>query len=218
MWTLIIFTRWPVAGKTKTRLIPVYGADGAASIHLQLLTQTVSAAREIANEARVVAAVADLPSDADPKTLFANDWARFEQRGSNLGERMANAIDDALQMNPETTAVVLVGVDCPDYSAALFRDAVAALAVHDVVFAPTEDGGYGLVGVQRRIWHAEVRRALFEDIAWGTAQVMSSSIDRIGLLVPRPTTTLLQTIWDVDTPADVERAIKLGVLNAERFA
>ena len=34
---LILFTRLPIAGKTKTRLIPYLGEKGAKDIHLALL-------------------------------------------------------------------------------------------------------------------------------------------------------------------------------------
>ena len=42
---LIIFTRYPVAGKTKTRLIPSLGADLAADLQTWMTGRTVLTAR-----------------------------------------------------------------------------------------------------------------------------------------------------------------------------
>jgi Multi-copper polyphenol oxidoreductase laccase len=39
---LIVFTRYPEAGKTKTRLIPVLGAEGAAKLQCQMTEHTLA--------------------------------------------------------------------------------------------------------------------------------------------------------------------------------
>lgn len=212
MWTLIIFTRWPIAGETKTRLIPVYGTEGAERIHRQLIARTASAASGLSGKANIVTAIADAPRDAAVDSLFARDWPAIAQRGEHLGERMANAITDAFSLHPDTEATVLVGVDCPDYSAALFRDAAMLLEANDIVFAPTEDGGYGLVGMRRSAWESRLRHALFDGIEWGTSQVMTASLARVAALSPLPTTLLMPTIWDVDTPNDAARAVAEGAI------
>src|SRR2546425_480382 len=42
--SLILFARYPVPGKVKTRLIPALGADGAAALHRRLVLRTLRAA------------------------------------------------------------------------------------------------------------------------------------------------------------------------------
>ena len=42
---LLVFTKTPVPGRVKTRLIPVIGAVQAAAIHTDLLRQTLATAR-----------------------------------------------------------------------------------------------------------------------------------------------------------------------------
>jgi uncharacterized protein len=218
MWTLVIFTRWPSAGRTKTRLIPEFGAEGAAHIHRQLIARTLAASRMLATTAQVVIAMADAPSHVDPSSLIGVDRPCFEQHGQNLGERMANAIDDTFRQYPSSEATVLIGVDCPNYSSDLFTRAATSLASHAVVFAPTEDGGYGLVGIRRDAWNAELRHVMFEQIQWGTSRVMSESIERlrrVNLIVggATPQVAMLETIWDIDTPIDAYRAIRSGAIS-----
>jgi uncharacterized protein len=223
-WSLIIFTRWPTPGRTKTRLITAYGADGAACIHWQLIAHTVAVARTLPESVNVVVAIADAPSGVDMKLLFG-EWTCTEQRGTDLGDRMANAIDDTFLMHPKSTSIVLIGVDCPDYSTVLLEQAASALLTKSITYAPTEDGGYGLVGVRRSGWNPAVREAMFQDIAWGSSIVMQASLARLSALdlglrdgqastrrVAQDTVVLLPVIWDVDTPADVQRAKLQGVL------
>ena len=42
--TLLVFTRAPVPGQTKTRLIPLLGAQGAAEFHQTVLQSTLAVA------------------------------------------------------------------------------------------------------------------------------------------------------------------------------
>jgi glycosyltransferase A (GT-A) superfamily protein (DUF2064 family) len=44
---LIIFTRYPEPGKTKTRLIPILGAEGAAKLQRQMTEQKLAEAKKL---------------------------------------------------------------------------------------------------------------------------------------------------------------------------
>ncbi len=211
-WSLVLFTRWPVAGKTKTRLIPRYGAHGAANIHRQLIARTIATAQALPRATDIVVAVAEAPQETDTTSLFPAHWPILSQHGSDLGERMANAIDDTFLCRQQAQSIVLIGVDCPGYSPELLQDAAACLQTRNVVFAPTEDGGYGLVGVQRRSWNHQTRCALFENIAWGSSAVMQTTLTQLRARTPPLTVAQLSTIWDVDTPVDVERAVAAGAI------
>jgi uncharacterized protein len=230
-WTLIIFTRWPEPGRTKTRLIPTYGAVGAADIHRQLITHTACAARGLPANATVVVALADAPARAATTALpssYANEsvfdcdasWRVVAQQGDDLGQRMAHAINYAFATDPNCDTAVLVGVDCPNYSTVLFCRAADALRDADTTFAPTEDGGYGLVGVARRAWQPQLRGAMFDGVPWGSATVMRQTLDQLAAITLQPddknvSLTLLEMLWDIDHPADVERAIGLGYLRRQ---
>ncbi|MGL5004727.1 MAG: DUF2064 domain-containing protein, partial [Casimicrobium sp.] len=108
MWTLILFTRWPETGRTKTRLIPTYGAEGAAHIHRQMIEHTTRAARELPDDVHIVVALADAPRRATTQALFDSEWHVLTQNGIDLGERMANAIDTTFKQSPGCDRVVLV--------------------------------------------------------------------------------------------------------------
>ena len=93
--------------------------------------------------------------------------------------------------------MLLVGTDVPGLGAGDALEAMEALEDSDVVFGPSEDGGYYLVGMK------EPHSFLFERIAWSTPQTLRQSIDRArdaGLRY-----ALTRTLRDIDTPEDLER-------------
>jgi glycosyltransferase A (GT-A) superfamily protein (DUF2064 family) len=72
------------------------------------------------------------------------------------------------------------------------------------VFVPAEDGGYVLVG------SAEANAVPFTGIAWSTAEVMAQT--RAALTAANQRWAELPPSWDIDEPADVDRAVAAGLL------
>ena len=122
------------------------------------------------------------------------------QVGNDLGERMHNAFVAA------AAPLVLIGTDCPQLSSGDLTAAAAALASHDVVLQPATDGGYVLIGLARP------QPPLFESIDWGGPQVLQQTRSRIDALGLR--CALRPPLPDLDTPADLQRALAAGWLAA----
>jgi rSAM/selenodomain-associated transferase 1 len=116
------------------------------------------------------------------------------QRGEDLGERMRYAAEDCFAGGTEF--VLLVGGDVPALSAKLLERAIKALeGASDVVFVPAQDGGYVLLGMRRMI------PELFEGPEWGGENVLAKSLEILKDLGLRA--ECLETLWDVDVPADL---------------
>jgi uncharacterized protein len=199
---LIVYARAPEAGRVKTRLVPLLGARGAARLHARMVGQalrTALAARVGSVELHCTPRV-DLPYFRGLRRRFG---VRLRSQGrGDLGARMHRAFERALRRHPYA---VLIGSDCPALRAADLRTTVRALrGGADAVFAPAEDGGYPLIGLRR------VSRRLFDDMPWGSAQVMARTRKRLAAL--RWQWRELRTVWDVDRPEDVLRLRKSGVL------
>ena len=91
-----------------------------------------------------------------------------------------------------------MGTDCPALTAAHLRAAADALGDGaDVVTIPTVDGGYALIGMKR------LYPTLFSDMTWSVPTVMAETRRRIAAL--SLAACELETLWDVDTPEDLER-------------
>lgn len=127
--------------------------------------------------------------------------ALFDQDGSDLGERMLAAF---ARLTPDGP-LLLLGSDCPVLTVSqLVACAERLQRDEDAVFLPTEDGGYALVGLRRPV------PELFAAMPWSTDAVMIETrirARRLKLEVSEP-----GTVWDIDVPADYERALALGLI------
>ncbi len=132
---------------------------------------------------------------------WSTEWnlSVFEQRGADLGERMANA---AARILARDGACLIVGVDCPGIDAAYVSNAARVLRTTDLVLAPAEDGGYGLIGLR------QPAPELFHGVAWGRQTVLKETLDRASLLGLEA--QILDTVWDVDDAADWARFLESG--------
>jgi hypothetical protein len=201
-WPLLVFARAPLEGAVKTRLIPAVGAQAATDLHRQLMSLTLQRACG-ARGAQVQLWIAGDPFDAfvqDCATRFCTPV--YEQRGADLGRRMADAFERTLSGADRTARCVLIGTDCPAQTEQDLEDAAEVLRSHDAVLQPAEDGGYVLVGLRRP------RPELFDAIEWGGPRVTEETLQRatsLGLTVHR-----LRTLPDLDNASDLQQAREHG--------
>lgn len=71
----------------------------------------------------------------------------IRQTGDDIGERMNNSIKEVLSQS--YSKVILIGSDIIDFDGEIFDEAFNKLDTNDVVFSPTEDGGYSLIGMKK---------------------------------------------------------------------
>lgn len=194
---LAIFARAPQPGQAKTRLIPLLGAEGAARLQARLIELALAKAATLPDCATT------LWLDGDPALLppAARAVPRHTQRGTDLGERMADAFARTLRT---TRRMVLIGTDCPALTPADLHAAFAALATHEVVVQPALDGGYVLIGL------TAPQPQLFAGIHWGSDEVLAATRERIAALGLRA--ALLDPRPDLDTPEDYMHATARGWL------
>jgi rSAM/selenodomain-associated transferase 1 len=199
---IIVFAKTGRPGTVKTRLIPVLGAQGAGALHARMLEHTLAAAAACAGSLQLHATSLE---DAFVRDCADRHGARLVQQAQgDLGERMHRAFERVFD-EEHCTSAVLIGSDCPALAVGHLQQALHALDKgSDAAFAPAEDGGYVLVALARP------NRRIFEDIEWSTGRVMDQTRQRlteIGWLWHE-----LETLWDVDTPADYGRLIESGLL------
>lgn len=201
---VIVFARAPRPGQTKTRLIPALGPEGAAALHARLIKHALSTARR---SALGPVELHGTPADDDFLRQCAERYGAElrPQAEGDLGARMRAAMESALDRGARP---LLIGSDCPALTPHHLRAARRALDDHDAAFAPTEDGGYALIALARS------DSAVFDGIAWGTAEVMARTRERLAAL--RWRWLELETLWDVDRPDDYARLVASGLLAPPR--
>lgn len=190
---LLIFVKSPVPGQVKTRLIPGIGRQRAASLYQDLLTRTLNTARRADFSAIQVWVDGNTGHPYFTRLKNRHYVKLYNQRGKDLGQRMFNAIKNALRKYP---FAVLIGSDCPSLSSSDLQLATEYLENKaDVVLGPADDGGYYLIGLRRN------NHRLFSGIEWGKETVLAETCSRIKTLNLK--IELLPRRWDVDRTTDL---------------
>ncbi|MEU0548335.1 DUF2064 domain-containing protein [Micromonospora sp. NPDC005979] len=158
MTVLLVVAKAPVVGAVKTRLCPPVTPAQAARIAAAALRDTLDAVRATPGVTPVLAWSGRLAEaeDADALTAALDGWSVLEQRGTGLGERLANAYAEVAAAYPGRP-VVQIGMDTPQVTPGRLAAAVAGLRASDAVLGRAHDGGWWSLGL-RDPRHARVLR------------------------------------------------------------
>jgi rSAM/selenodomain-associated transferase 1 len=194
---IAILAKAPIPGFAKTRLIPVLGAEGAATFQQSLIARAVETASSAATGPVSVWATPDITHRAFV-ALRGRGIGLTRQPDGDLGVRMLAAIEAA------KGPALVIGTDCPALTPDHLRAAADVLrSGTDVVVIPASDGGYVLIGART------APACLFYEMTWSTPQVMDDTRRRLrqaGLSWQEPV-----TLWDVDLPDDLDRLRACGL-------
>jgi rSAM/selenodomain-associated transferase 1 len=195
---LVIFARSPLAGRSKTRLIPLLGAARAAAFQRALCLDALSKVAALRKRLVPYFAVTGPGFHSEPKLkeeIFSA--ALLRQRGADLGERLANAFAYLLRRH---FYVAAIGTDSPELAPAMILRAFRELRAYDAVLGPCPDGGYYLVGLRRGLGRDRLKE-MFRGIRWGTRWTRadtSKNLAQWGLEC-----AMLEPCADIDRPADL---------------
>lgn len=210
---LIIFSRYPEPGKTKTRLIPHLGAEDAAQLQREMTEHTVKQARKTGADLELRYTGGSLDQMRD---WLGADLEYTEQGDGDLGERMERAVTEHLKAGAER--VVIIGSDCPSNDWKNIKDAFQRLNSHDLVIGPASDGGYYLIGLCRagastRPPRPRPSATVFKNIDWGGEKVLEQTLSAASSLSVHQ----LRLLHDVDLPEDIPPRISVIIptLNEE---
>ncbi|MFL2855696.1 MAG: TIGR04283 family arsenosugar biosynthesis glycosyltransferase [Pseudohongiellaceae bacterium] len=192
---ILLFVKAPFLGQVKTRLEPLLGSEKCLELH-RAMGQRIAGLLS-----SIKLAPWQLWVSADESNEFFLGICNREdihlQIGSSLGEKIAGSMENAL-LRPGVDGVIVIGSDCPSYDAAYLESAMHQLyAGHDIVLGPAEDGGYVLIGMRAS------NPGVFNGVEWGTDRVLEQTISNIDTL--DLSHALIETLWDVDRPEDLDR-------------
>ncbi|MEE9343074.1 MAG: TIGR04282 family arsenosugar biosynthesis glycosyltransferase [Gammaproteobacteria bacterium] len=192
---IMIFTKAPEIGESKTRIAQTTGLELAASFSGRLIEHAVKTVVD-ASLAPVSIWVADKPDHPFIQSLISNyPLSVFPQTDGTLGDRMSNALDTRLASKH---SVVLIGSDCPFINRPYLLSTLTQLKHdRDIVIGPAEDGGYVLIGLRKN------DKRLFENIAWSQDSVMQQTrkqVDQCGYRLFE-----LDMLSDIDYFEDIQR-------------
>lgn len=191
---LIIMAKEPKVGSTKTRLCPPLTLSESAKLYEALLLDTIDL---VSTLEEIDLAIAVTPPESTPyfKEIAPDDTNLVPVDCEDIGQCLNKVLDHLLQMGYQNA--LALNSDGPSLPIEYIHQAVIRLDGHDLVFGPSEDGGYYLIGLK------EMSDSIFTGIDWSTSRVLTQTLekcDKLGLQVD-----LLPPWYDIDTAADIER-------------
>ena len=167
---LIIFSKAPISGYVKTRLIPTLGTDKATQLHQYMLEQTIAMSSTLNNINCELHCAPDTSHQFF--TILANKYniKLVPQQNGDLGNRMSVALKESLINHKKC---ILIGTDCPEIDHNYIHQAFKKLDCVDVIIGPAKDGGYVLIGTKS---HDD---RLFHNINWSTSEVLKQTLQNI---------------------------------------
>lgn len=204
---IVIMSRIPVAGRTKTRLMPDFSPEDCKRIHEDFLQRYIREIAKLQTKDVYIYYTTDGPLSVLQDLL--PDWLQYRpQVGADLGERMIAVVENFARARPTapsaaagevapTDKLLFLGIDSPEIDAARLRAVERGLDETDIVIGPSFDGGYHLIGL--RI--SRFVPALFQLGAdWGGPDVYAKTL-KIALEHERSVLEL-SPLADIDTAAD----------------
>ena len=185
---LLIFTRNPELGKTKTRLAKSIGNETALAIYKFLLHKTNQVTQNLPCDKAVYYSVKIRRDDIWNENIYQ----KHQQKGEDLGIRMQNAFQNAFDVGYKK--VVIIGSDLYDLTENHINKAFEKLDTNDVVIGPAEDGGYYLLGMKT------LQTTIFTNKDWGTSTVRKDTLKDL----EKVDVHLLEKLNDIDVIEDIE--------------
>lgn len=197
--------RAPELGKVKQRLANALGDEQALQVYRALLERTL---HTCAASGLPVWFFATSEENEEVQTLARRYRCRLHQQpAGDLGERMAHAF---AQVHHHARQVVLVGTDCPSLNTADLWQLCGAAGRGRAALIAAEDGGYvAIASGDARLWQ---QQRPFDGVAWGSETALTDTVKWLRRYEEK--VTICATKWDLDTPADLARARKAGLITS----
>ncbi|GAB3360719.1 TIGR04282 family arsenosugar biosynthesis glycosyltransferase [Modestobacter lapidis] len=192
MTALLVITKAPVPGRSKTRLSPPCTPGQAAEIAAAAIGDTLDVVRATPVQRRVVAL------DGAPGALDLSGCVVVRQVDGDLGTRLAQAFTDAMAGPEGDLPTLLIGMDTPQVFPDLLAASLATLVAAGpgtAVLGVAPDGGWWALGV-----HSPDGAAVLRDVPMSradTAVLTRAALEGAGLTVLD-----LPQLTDIDHFAD----------------
>lgn len=186
---LMIFVKNLIPGMVKTRLAKDIGIDTALDVYQELVHRTHKITKKLDVDKAVY-----YSEYVEIEDIWDNgDYKLTSQKGFTLGEKMANAFDEAFD---SYNKVAIIGSDCYELNSKTIKAAYEMLEDHDLVVGPAKDGGYYLLAMK------EYLPQLFEGKEYSTNTVLQELLEEAEEL--QLSVYKLPVLNDVDTLDDLK--------------
>jgi rSAM/selenodomain-associated transferase 1 len=199
----LVVAKAPIPGRVKTRLGAEVGMRVAAQLAAAALLDTMAACERAFGPQRCHLALdGDLRQAEDGQCLVIRlrGWTIHRQRGASFGARLNHAYTAAAVGG---AAVVQVGMDTPQVTAAQLRSAGSALRRRAAVIGPARDGGWWLLGLRDA-----TMAALLASVPMSTPRTYADTM--AALRTAGVEAEVTDALDDIDTSADAHKVAALA--------
>ncbi len=207
---IIVMSKVPLPGVSKTRLNSVLSAQECVDLHRACLYDLGQNIDKLGWPTYLYYTGGSELDDYSDNRWWGLENKLYErilirpQQGQDLGERMYQAAREVLSVQE---SIILLGSDLPDLACEVLEETRQNLLNNDVIIGPAEDGGYYLLAIK------QAHLALFQGITWGSSQVLEETLARIELQALHY--KVLATARDIDTWEDLQAYHRRSQLNSE---
>ncbi len=205
---LYIIAKAPRVGFAKTRLGRAIGDEAAVSLYKAFLRDLGARFAHAPFECGWYVTPPDAWNDIAPLVSWDGREVRILlQGGGDLGERQRDLFLAAAARGEEK--VVLIASDSPQLTVEVVQRAFRELDRHDIVFGPTHDGGYYLIGMRG-----------FKDVFCGVPMSVGNVLEGIVAVAERSGLSVgrVEATFDVDEVEDLEHLRRLAEHRADLAA
>ena len=185
---LIVFQKNPEPGHVKTRLAKDIGYEKATEIYIFLLAHTHQQVQKVNADIFVY-----FQGGINENYVVLPRYYLAHQDEGDLGKKMEAAFVEIFNYGYQE--VLIIGSDCYQLDNTIIEDGFRALADHDLVIGPAEDGGYYLLGMKK------FNPFLFRNMPWSTSSIYKLTSEEANLHGMKVYT--LPTLRDIDTIDDL---------------
>ncbi len=204
--------KYPTPGKSKTRLIPLFGGVNAAALSKCMLLDTLEMVlgardqtRDVcvyfapeSDEIKMRALVSEVQAQGTEEGLELLPIPSVVQRtaSSNLTAVLTHALEQGKRHVNAYSSITFVGSDCPHLPHAEVERGVRIASDGGAYLVPASDGGYVLLSLP-----VSCPLGVFQDVEWSAENTLESQLARLTAVGVH---TTVGTIYyrDVDEPED----------------
>ena len=199
--------KWHGFGRCKTRLSKDIGKINSAKIQSVITKHTISVAKSLQKTKLIDISIAISGLGEKNCRRWSKQLGikRFNLQGEGcLGEKMKRQIiiNKKFCTKNKIKNIIFIGTDLPDLCHQDLLNTQRELQQNDLIFGPTNDGGYWLIGLSEKIISTHLYLP-FIKIKWGTKNVLQNTIDNFASIKLKY--KFLDKKIDIDTINDIEK-------------
>ncbi|MBW2971664.1 TIGR04282 family arsenosugar biosynthesis glycosyltransferase [Candidatus Woesearchaeota archaeon] len=184
MNALVLFAKFPEAGRVKKKIGTVIGMENSARLCEAFIHDLIDENKD--KDYDLYLSFIGHEHKEKYRSMFPHAIL-YVQRGTNLAENMYCSFEDLLD---DYEKVVIISCDVPQLPSETIVKAFNALDSYDVVMGPAEDGGYYLIGLKEA-------HEIFKGLPFGSDNLLEEQMKL--LREKKLTFVLLDKMPDVDT-------------------